>query len=551
MFDVATLQSDWHGLSKNPRTGWATDQLHFVTAAKAAKGQGGQGVHVQPDIWSMYASASASASASAAFTRRNFRDSFSPLNSPKWYELKFVKQVRFLSNGIQELAKARCLSNGKPFRLLTNSREIVVLPPSYADILINEDRLSFAKYFADEFDGDGKTPGLEPYTLIADPCKRVSKLIKKRLTRSLSNLPAAMSSEASFAIEHNFEDHHNWHEIVIHQGILDVIARMISRLFWDGDEVCRDERWLTIMKDWSVNSVIAAFMINMAPGFLRPLIRRFSSRVHRARDDYHAARTFIEPLIQARRASRHQARAAGHEPPVFNDIVDWIDSENEELACDPVALQMVLNVAAVHTTAALVTNTLVFIASDPANLTPLRHELTAVLPSTGCQAGALNNLKLMDSAMKECLRLKPPGVFGMHRAALQDVVLPNGLHIQKDDRVFVDIPHMRDPSMYESPDTFDLYRFFRMRSNPDLAIKAPLVNTSPEHLAFGHGAQACPGRFFAAILSKVVLSHLLLKYDWKIAPGSETDSLAIGLTKRINPNLRLLFKRRHEEFELQ
>ncbi|KAG5991577.1 hypothetical protein E4U43_003997, partial [Claviceps pusilla] len=319
--------------------------------------------------------------------RRHFRDDFPALNSPRWYESKIVKQLRFLSNGIEELAKARCLSKGNPFRLLTNSREIVVLPPSYADILVNEERLSFAKYFADEFDGDGKTPGLEPYTLIADPCKRVSKLVKKRLTRSL-----------------------NWKEIIIHQGILDVIARMISRLFWDGDEVCRNERWLKIMKDWSVNSVIAAFLINMAPSFLRPVIRRFSSRVHQARDDYQAARAFIEPLIKARRASRDQARVKGQEPPVFNDIVDWIDSENEELSCDPVALQMVLNVAAVHTTAALVTNTLVFLASDPSTLTPLRQELATVLPNNGCQAGALNNLKLMDSAMKECLRLKPPGV---------------------------------------------------------------------------------------------------------------------------------------------
>ncbi|KAG5950790.1 hypothetical protein E4U53_004388 [Claviceps sorghi] len=504
--------------------------------------------------------------------RRGFRDDFSALNSPKWYELKIVKQLCFLSNGIHELARARCLSQGDPFRLLTNTREIVVLPPSYADILANEDRLSFAKYFADEFDGEGKTPGLEPYTLIADPCKRVSKLVKKRLTRCLSmsnctkatrekkmltdvsappdNLPVAMSSEASFAIEHNLEDHHDWQETVIHQAVLDVIARMISRLFWDGDEVCRNERWIDIMKNWSVNSVIAAFMINMAPSFLRPVIRRFSSRVHQARDDYRAARAFIEPLIEARRVSRHQARAAGKEPPVFNDIVDWIDSENEELACDPVALQMVLNVAAVHTTAALVTNTLVFLASDPCTLTPLRQELAAVLPHNGCQAGALNNLKLMDSAMKECLRLKPPGVFGMHRAALQDMKLPNGLPIHKGDRVFVDIPHMRDPNLYDSPDNFDIYRFLRMRSNPDLAIKAPLVNTSPEHLAFGHGAQACPGRFFAAILSKVVLSHLLLKYDWQTLPGSESDSLVIGLTKRINPKLRLLFRRRNEEFEL-
>lgn len=47
----------------------------------------------------------------------------------------------------------------------------------------------FTDSCAQEFDGDSKTPGLEPYTLIADPCKRVPKLVKKRLTRSLSENP--------------------------------------------------------------------------------------------------------------------------------------------------------------------------------------------------------------------------------------------------------------------------------------------------------------------------------------------------------------------------
>ncbi|OAA39998.1 cytochrome P450 monooxygenase [Metarhizium rileyi] len=476
---------------------------------------------------------------------------FALANPPRWYELKIIKQFQFLFNGISELNKARDMAKGKPFRLLTNSREVIVLPPSYAEVLNTEARLSFARYFADEFDGDGKTPGLEPYKLIADPCKRISKLISKRLTRALNTIPIKMSSEASFAIEHNFGSCTDWKEATIHRHHLDIIARMISRLFWDGDEVCRDERWLNIIKEWSVNSVIAAFMINMAPAFLRPLIRRFSPVVRTARDDYQAARQFIEPLINARRNVRESCRESGKTVPSFNDFVDWIDSEEEELSCDPVALQMVLNVAAVHPMAALVTNTIAFLASDQSTFGPLRRELVTELRSNGCQSATLNNLKLLDSSIKESLRLKPPGVFGMHRAALQDMHLPNGLHIHKGDRVFVDIPHMRDPHVYESPDTYDMYRFYRMRSQPDQAIKAPLVNTSPDHLAFGHGAQACPGRFFAAVLTKVVLSHLLLKYDWKLSPDSDSTSLAIGLTKRVNPKLKLLFRRRNEEFELK
>lgn len=45
-----------------------------------------------------------------------------------------------------------------------------------------------------------------------------------------------------------------------------------------------------------------------------------------------------------------------------------------------------------------------------------------------------------------------------------------------------------------------------------------LVTTSPDHLALGHGEHACPGRFFAAIEIKILLCHLLLKYEWELSP---------------------------------
>lgn len=45
--------------------------------------------------------------------------------------------------------------------------------------------------------------------------------------------------------------------------------------------------------------------------------------------------------------------------------------------------------------------------------------------------------------------------------------------------------------------------------------------TAPEFLAFGYGRQACPGRFFAAHEVKLVICHLLLKYDWRLADGAE------------------------------
>lgn len=47
------------------------------------------------------------------------------------------------------------------------------------------------------------------------------------------------------------------------------------------------------------------------------------------------------------------------------------------------------------------------------------------------------------------------------------------------------------------------------------------MTVTPDFIAFGFGTHACPGRFFAAHEAKLMMCHLLLKYDWKVAEGAE------------------------------
>lgn len=120
------------------------------------------------------------------------------------------------------------------------------------------------------------------------------------------------------------------------------------------------------------------------------------------------------------------------------------------------------------------------------------------------------------------------------------------------------MPRMRDPALYENPNEYDGYRFLRLRqeeggekvstcilarhesnasTNPtrgrdDLVCEsngltkhilqtAQLVATAVDFPAFGYGRHGCPGRFFAAHEVKLVICHLLLKYDWKLVDGAD------------------------------
>ncbi|KAI6384612.1 hypothetical protein MCOR23_011756 [Pyricularia oryzae] len=110
---------------------------------------------------------------------------------------------------------------------------------------------------------------------------------------------------------------------------------------------------------------------------------------------------------------------------------------------------------------------------------------------------------------------------------------------------------MTHEDVYPDPYRFDPYRFVEMRQNGN-ENQAHLVSCTPTHFGFGHGVHACPGRFFAANEVKIALAHILLKYDWKLAEGSEKlEPVERGLNYVVNPNIKFLIRRRKEELDLE
>jgi hypothetical protein len=63
--------------------------------------------------------------------------------------------------------------------------------------------------------------------------------------------------------------------------------------------------------------------------------------------------------------------------------------------------------------------------------------------------------------------------------------------------------------------------------------------------ASGHGRDSCPGRFLAATVLKVVITHLLLNYDLQFLPGSKRpESRYYGSTVAVDRMAEVMLKRR-------
>lgn len=100
------------------------------------------------------------------------------------------------------------------------------------------------------------------------------------------------------------------------------------------------------------------------------------------------------------------------------------------------------------------------------------------------------------------------------------------------------------------PDIFQPLRWFDLRndtSNPDNSYRYQFATTDSTSLHFGHGKFACPGRFFAGQLIKMILVHLLLRYDFKYPDGTgRPKNYYFDENIAPDPKARILIRRRDQ-----
>jgi cytochrome P450 len=126
---------------------------------------------------------------------------------------------------------------------------------------------------------------------------------------------------------------------------------------------------------------------------------------------------------------------------------------------------------------------------------------------------------LVKPVFEESMRLFPP-VWGLGREAaidleVGDYLVPAGTQI-------LTLPYIihRDPDYFDAPDVFRPERFFEKSS----------VKRSA-YLPFGLGPQACMGAQFATVESLMVITHLLMRYEFHDRSAQDLGN-TLGITLR-------------------
>ncbi|KAJ7022191.1 cytochrome P450 [Mycena alexandri] len=348
-----------------------------------------------------------------------------------------------------------------------------------------------------------------------------------------------------------------WKTLPVLPIIMAVVARVSNRIFV-GLPLCRNKTYLQNNVQFTLDVVRSSQRIVLFPKFVASLITNRNK-------SFATAVKLLGPTIEDRLSKEREMGPDWPGKP--NDFISWLleTAEGEERRTAPALVLRILNTnfAAIHTSSMAFTHALFDLATHPEHLLPMREEVECVVKEEGWSKAALNSMVKVDSFLRESQRLNnggactspiPPSHSGTKNVSnnsgdASQVVAKEGFQFS-DGTI---LPHGAlmyvasrathyDEANFENPAKFDGFRFAQERAdhlanhdpNQDI-FKRQMISTAVDHLPFGTGKHACPGRFFAATELKAMLAHLVLNYDIKAeVEGVRPPDAVFGV--RITPN---------------
>ncbi|TBU42576.1 cytochrome P450 [Dichomitus squalens] len=371
-------------------------------------------------------------------------------------------------------------------------------------------------------------------------------IIKEKLMRTLPVVLPDVIDELTYAVPNYIPANETeWISVNVLKTMLNVVARVSNRVFV-GLPVCRNQAYLDIAIAFTIDVIKDRTIINIFPDFVKGFIAGLTTNV---KTSTRRAIPHIKPLLDERKAKIEEHGLGEPWEGKPNDMLEWILEQAIPRRCtDEAIVQRILlvNFAAIHTSSNSMTHALFDLAAAPEYIQPLREEIEPIVAAEGWTKAAMGKMWKLDSFLRESQRFNGIGLTSVTRKAMKDVALSDGTVLPKGSLIVTaSYPIHHDNTIYENANTFDPFRFSRMREVEGEGMKYQFVNTSLEYVSFGHGKHACPGRFFAANELKAILAYIVVNYDLKIGgDGERPPNICFATNIVPNPKGEILFRKR-------
>ncbi|KAJ6594338.1 cytochrome P450 [Mycena capillaripes] len=334
-------------------------------------------------------------------------------------------------------------------------------------------------------------------------------VVRTHLTRNLGAVFPIIQSEVVAAFEEFVPaTADKWITVPAMQTFLLVVSRVANRYFIGLK--CRDPDYIKITTQFALDvTADAVFLHHAVPSILRPYVMSTTC----------CTMEHLGPMLQycLEMDNKYGPDWPNGDRP--NDVISWLLNEarghpERHTVRTLTRTLLNLNFGAIHTTTQTFLHALYNFASNLQYVEPLRKEIKAVVKLEGWSKAAVGKMIKLDSFLKESARFVPGG------AVLKDYTFSDGSIVPAG--TFVGVPilaQQHDEASYVNAGMFDPFRFSRMREEAGEGIKHQMFTPNLDFLFFGLGCHACPGRFFAVNELKLLMTHLLITYDFKLKDG--------------------------------
>ena len=275
-----------------------------------------------------------------------------------------------------------------------------------------------------------------------------------------------------------------------------------------------------LAKSFSV--FVSLVLLRLFPPWTHKILSWLLPTTWRGHRYIRSAKKLLVPEIRRRKTT-----VAENGPTEDYNLLSWMIEIADEKEADPESLahlEVVMSLASIHTSQMNAVHCLYDLVTKPTDMEDIREEIRQVAKEDGgwqrWQKTSFTKLQKLDSFMRESQRFNPPSLLSMHRVMLQSHQLSDGTILPKGAHVSMAVNAIQnDPEVTPEPDMFDGLRYYKMRQQEGEGHLHQFSTTQEKVLNFGHGANSCPGRFFASLEIKIILVRLIIDYDWKLPEG--------------------------------
>lgn len=219
-------------------------------------------------------------------------------------------------------------------------------------------------------------------------------------------------------------------------------------------------------------------------------------------------------LRKAEMAKKEGEDQEGHRDCLL-DMLIKVSETNESFTLDDIVTEaFTLLITASDTTSASLVYAIYLLAKHPEALQRCHEEQDWIRGECGDQMtlNELRQMKYLEQCISESLRLYP--VLPLIGRSLSEDIELGGFVVPSGSEILIPVYELhRHADVYPEPEKFDPERF-----NPENCAKRHAYSYIP----FSSGVRNCSGQKFAMLQMKIILSHVIRRFQLELVKGKET-----------------------------